>query len=258
MQELVRTERAKQSKKRAINDLIALKSQDLLAVCFAHWAHRDAVQEETRAVRSKTDSPRDSPMDISVGIGAPSPTGKDPTPQNADGDDRLQFAWRVAEVYRTMVKRQCGKAESGHLSGIFRAWRRHVIYRRHVDKRQAPKAKRTDEAGAVGADLLVKLKGGALLAELGTIEALYESRVAAAERLLSFLVVFHAAVRPLAKLPFIGFDIDRSESRLRVASTPAPIPFVEAHALAVPSAKRTGAILPVLSDDLVMDCDTNL
>merc|ERR1719399_2377753 len=59
------------------------------------------------------------------------------------------------------------------------------------------------------------------------VEHLYETRVAAAERLLAFFVIFHHAVKPLSKLWGLSFDMDRSESRLRVASTPAPVPFVE-------------------------------
>jgi len=57
-----------------------------------------------------------------------------------------------------------------------------------------------------------------------TIEQLYESRVASANRLISFYVFFHAMVEPVARLPLINFPIDRTPSRLRVASTPAPIP----------------------------------
>jgi len=69
--------------------------------------------------------------------------------------------------------------------------------------------------------------GKDLIAELGYMEGIYETRVAAAERLLAFYVLFHAAVRPVSRLWGLSFDMDRSESRLRVASTPAPVPFVE-------------------------------
>mmetsp|Transcript_92944 Transcript_92944/g.206782 ORF Transcript_92944/g.206782 Transcript_92944/m.206782 type:complete len:88 (+) Transcript_92944:1-264(+) len=54
-------------------------------------------------------------------------------------------------------------------------------------------------------------------------ETLYETRVAAAERLISSFVLFHRMVKPISKVPFLGFDMDRTESRLRVASTPAPV-----------------------------------
>jgi hypothetical protein len=39
--------------------------------------------------------------------------------------------------------------------------------------------------------------------------------------------MFHQAVKPLSRLPWWGYDLDRSASRLRVASTPAPVGFVE-------------------------------
>jgi hypothetical protein len=79
----------------------------------------------------------------------------------------------------------------------------------------------------ISSRLVGKVEGKDLLAEMSLLENLYESRVGAAERLLAFFVIFHRAVEPLSRLPGCRFDIDRSESRLRVASTPAPIPFVE-------------------------------
>lgn len=84
-----------------------------------------------------------------------------------------------------------------------------------------------DSSAIVGADLAGKVKGQALIAELAVIEQLYETRIAAMERLMAFFVVFHRAVKPVSRMPILPFDMDRSESRLRVASTPAPIPFVE-------------------------------
>jgi len=69
--------------------------------------------------------------------------------------------------------------------------------------------------------------GRDLILNLSYMEGIYETRVAAAERLLAFYVLFHAAVRPVSRLWGLSFDMDRSESRLRVASTPAPVPFVE-------------------------------
>eukprot|EP00929_Paragymnodinium_shiwhaense_P114831 TRINITY_DN8334_c0_g2_i1.p1 TRINITY_DN8334_c0_g2~~TRINITY_DN8334_c0_g2_i1.p1 ORF type:complete len:1836 (+),score=406.87 TRINITY_DN8334_c0_g2_i1:160-5667(+) len=66
-----------------------------------------------------------------------------------------------------------------------------------------------------------------LVKGLRLVEALYETRVASAERLLAFMIIYHRAVRPLSTLPFLSFDMDRTESRLRVASTPAPVPFCE-------------------------------
>jgi len=90
----------------------------------------------------------------------------------------------------------------------------------------------------VGADLIGKVKGQALIAELAVIEQLYETRIAAMERLMCFYVVFHRAVKPVSRMPFLSFDMDRSESRLRVASTPAPIPFVEELARGVPASLK--------------------
>jgi len=84
-----------------------------------------------------------------------------------------------------------------------------------------------DEEQPVGQSYVGEVDKKELLAEANLLEALYETRVGSAERLLSFMVIFHRAVKPLSRLWFISYDIDRSESRLRVASTPAPIPFVE-------------------------------
>ena len=39
--------------------------------------------------------------------------------------------------------------------------------------------------------------------------------------------ILDKAVRPVSRLLGLRFDMDRSESRLRVASTPAPVPFAE-------------------------------
>jgi len=55
------------------------------------------------------------------------------------------------------------------------------------------------------------------------MEHLYETRVASIERLIGFFVLFHKMVLPISRVPFLGFAIDRTESRLRVASTPAPV-----------------------------------
>jgi len=55
------------------------------------------------------------------------------------------------------------------------------------------------------------------------MEHLYETRVASIERLIGFFVLFHRMVLPISRVPFLGFAIDRTESRLRVASTPAPV-----------------------------------
>eukprot|EP00747_Dinoflagellata_sp_TGD_P139761 gnl/TRDRNA2_/TRDRNA2_175938_c6_seq12.p1 gnl/TRDRNA2_/TRDRNA2_175938_c6~~gnl/TRDRNA2_/TRDRNA2_175938_c6_seq12.p1 ORF type:complete len:1809 (+),score=292.10 gnl/TRDRNA2_/TRDRNA2_175938_c6_seq12:717-5429(+) len=84
-----------------------------------------------------------------------------------------------------------------------------------------------NQVTSVGSGFVGQVANKELLAELCLIESLYETRVAAAERLLSFFVILYHAVRPLSRLWGLHFDMDRSESRLRVASTPAPVPFIE-------------------------------
>mmetsp|Transcript_71497 Transcript_71497/g.197434 ORF Transcript_71497/g.197434 Transcript_71497/m.197434 type:complete len:111 (-) Transcript_71497:160-492(-) len=63
-----------------------------------------------------------------------------------------------------------------------------------------------------------------VLAGLEPTEAFYETRVGSAERLISWYVLFHAMAEPSSRLPVLGFELGLSESRLRVASTPAPVP----------------------------------
>ncbi|CAE8632749.1 unnamed protein product [Polarella glacialis] len=89
------------------------------------------------------------------------------------------------------------------------------------------KPRRMKGSATVGGKLVGYVEGQEMIDELRLLETLYESRVGAAERLLSFFVLFHRAVKPLSRLPWMRFDLDRSESRLRVASTPAPVAFVE-------------------------------
>jgi len=90
--------------------------------------------------------------------------------------------------------------------------------------------------------------GKEMIAELGYMEGIYETRVAAAERLLAFYVLFHAAVRPVSRLWGLSFDMDRSESRLRVASTPAPVPFVES--MGAGGLEHDGAALSADPEDI--------
>jgi len=92
-----------------------------------------------------------------------------------------------------------------------------------------PKQEEPEDDGSlpIGSRLCGQAPDAELLRQLRVLERLYETRVAAAERLLAFYVLFHSAVEPISKLWWLSFDMDRSESRLRVASTPAPVPFVE-------------------------------
>jgi len=89
------------------------------------------------------------------------------------------------------------------------------------------KPRSTKGSATIGGKLASCVEGQEMIDELRLLETLYESRVGAAERLLSFYVLFHRAVKPLSRLPWMRFDMDRSASRLRVASTPAPVAFVE-------------------------------
>jgi hypothetical protein len=63
-----------------------------------------------------------------------------------------------------------------------------------------------------------------LLDAMVLTEQLYETRVCSTERLMSWFVLFHAMAEPSSRLPVLCYDLGKSESRLRVASTPAPVP----------------------------------
>jgi len=63
-----------------------------------------------------------------------------------------------------------------------------------------------------------------LLQHMKLTESFYESRVGSTERLLSWFVLLHAMAEPSSRLPFLRYDLGKTESRLRVASTPAPVP----------------------------------
>jgi hypothetical protein len=132
--------------------------------------------------------------------------------------------WRAQEHLRR-VGRSIGQGILGSpLMRCFTAWRE-ATENTHVSERAKYIAAPVELP--VFSGLLGKVEGKDLLAELAIVEGLYESRVGAAERLLAFFVLFHRAVKPVSKLPGLYFDMDRSESRLRVASTPAPVAFVE-------------------------------
>ena len=61
------------------------------------------------------------------------------------------------------------------------------------------------------------------------IQAFYEDRVAALERFVSFCVLFHAMAQHNAKpLLLPAWDISRSQSYLRVATTASPVSASEA------------------------------
>jgi len=55
------------------------------------------------------------------------------------------------------------------------------------------------------------------------MEDLYESRIASLERMIAFMVMFHAMASRVASFWPLNFDLSRSQSSLRVASTAAPV-----------------------------------
>jgi len=123
--------------------------------------------------------------------------------------------WRQLELYRTVVRAQpmlSWMFGATLLKDVFHAWL------------QGARAWRQDKVEMVGSRWAHPTASQQqVLAAQQLLEHLYESRVAAAERLISFYVLFHRMVRPISRLPFLGFRMDKTESRLRVASTPAPV-----------------------------------
>lgn len=132
--------------------------------------------------------------------------------------------WRKNEEIRRFARSRYSSMFGLSLRSVFESWKDTTAVERAKAGRQRPHKK---GSCIIGGGLAGKVSHKQLLAEIGLLEGLYESRMAAAESLLELFVLFHEAVRPIASLPFLGYDMDRSESRLRVASTPAPIGFVE-------------------------------
>jgi hypothetical protein len=62
-----------------------------------------------------------------------------------------------------------------------------------------------------------------MLESQSSIEELVENRFLAAERHLAFLVLFHAMASRVAAFWPLRFDVSRSQSCLRVATTAAPV-----------------------------------
>eukprot|EP00931_Biecheleriopsis_adriatica_P112438 TRINITY_DN8706_c0_g1_i16.p1 TRINITY_DN8706_c0_g1~~TRINITY_DN8706_c0_g1_i16.p1 ORF type:complete len:1587 (+),score=310.50 TRINITY_DN8706_c0_g1_i16:111-4871(+) len=55
-------------------------------------------------------------------------------------------------------------------------------------------------------------------------EGFYDTRVGSVERLIAWYVVFHSMAKPSSRLPFLNYELGKTESMLRVASTPSPVP----------------------------------
>lgn len=208
-------------KREKIDDSYLLEAENMSA-CFGSWAKvldMKRAESESQPKKGKSGkkeglAPADEPMDFC-------------------------FAeWRAAEEFRASIRRKVSSAKPNTITvkNAFEYWKRVALIQREEEGRPPPT--HYDSSAIVGADLVGKVKGPALIAELAVIEQLYETRIAAMERLMGFFVVFHRAVKPVSRMPILAFDMDRSESRLRVASTPAPIPFVEELARGTPASMK--------------------
>jgi hypothetical protein len=208
-------------KREKIDDSYLLEAENM-AACFSSWAKIfEMKRAETESAPSKTDKKKGDSL--------------------APAEEPMDFCfaeWRAAEEFRASIRRKVSSAKPNTITArnAFEYWKRVALIQREEEGRPPPT--HYDSSAIVGADLIGKVKGTALIAELAVIEQLYETRIAAMERLMAFFVVFHRAVKPVSRMPILSFDMDRSESRLRVASTPAPIPFVEELARGSPASLK--------------------
>jgi hypothetical protein len=92
-----------------------------------------------------------------------------------------------------------------------------------------------------------------ILQESRPAELFYESRVASAERLVAWFVLLHAMAKPSSLLPFLSFELGKSESRLRVASTPAPVPFSGFEAGQAEATDSEGSIVEIAQPTIIFD-----
>ena len=60
------------------------------------------------------------------------------------------------------------------------------------------------------------------LVSQAVVEQLTENRYMALQRMMAFMTMFHAMARSVANLWPLTFDISRSQSGLRIATTAAP------------------------------------
>mmetsp|Transcript_112402 Transcript_112402/g.357267 ORF Transcript_112402/g.357267 Transcript_112402/m.357267 type:complete len:1621 (+) Transcript_112402:48-4910(+) len=153
--------------------------------------------------------------------------------QAQEGSGLHTAAWRVREEYRRRRRQwlQCYQ-RSGIAELCFAQWRelitegvRVIVVGAVAEGSELAGLKQVPVGGHGGQGSGVDKEW---LNDLRLLEHLYETRVAAAERLLAMYVLLHGAVKPISRLWWLSYDMDRTESRLRVASTPAPVPFVEA------------------------------
>jgi len=119
-------------------------------------------------------------------------------------------------------------AGQGHASEIPKDGHRHSGHADTKDSESGPRIqilRPNAKCRMVGQELLEKgLKDGEKLEGLRAVEIFHETRVGSAERLIAWFVLFHSMAEPSSRLPFLSYELGKSESRLRVASTPAPVP----------------------------------
>eukprot|EP00747_Dinoflagellata_sp_TGD_P106046 gnl/TRDRNA2_/TRDRNA2_169744_c0_seq1.p1 gnl/TRDRNA2_/TRDRNA2_169744_c0~~gnl/TRDRNA2_/TRDRNA2_169744_c0_seq1.p1 ORF type:complete len:606 (-),score=81.86 gnl/TRDRNA2_/TRDRNA2_169744_c0_seq1:115-1881(-) len=128
--------------------------------------------------------------------------------------------WRVREEYLRVCSMWLGALDESMFSvgSCFARWRDACTFSRFSLTKATPIGiHHNAEAEDSSADMINNVE---------VLEHFYETRIAQTERLMAFFVIFHRAVKPLSRLWFLSYDMDRTESRLRVASTPAPVPFI--------------------------------
>ena len=68
-----------------------------------------------------------------------------------------------------------------------------------------------------------------LMEKQGQLQEIYEGRIASMERLVSFMVMFHAMAKsvqdfwPKVSFGLLGYDMSRSQSIMRIATTASPV-----------------------------------
>lgn len=135
--------------------------------------------------------------------------------------------WRAAEARRRTLHQKFKSSVMGCLFDVFHAWQQHcgldVVDSRKRKHVRTDDIETSEDLVLGGRELLHDMPLKQMVSNISMAETFYETRIASAERLIGFFVMFHSMVKPLSKLPFLNFDMDRTASRLRVASTPAPV-----------------------------------
>merc|ERR1712070_421894 len=155
-------------KREKIDDSYLLEAENM-AACFSSWAK---IFEMKRA-ETEAAAPKDGKKKESLG----------------PADEPMDFCfaeWRAAEEFRASIRRKVSSAKPNTIAArnAFEYWKRVALIQREEEGRPPPT--HYDTSAIVGADLVGKVKGAALIAELAVIEQLYETRIAAMERLMAF------------------------------------------------------------------------